>query len=163
MTLILIKELIMFINRQILYFMAVALLTAMSHSYALGSVQCNQDNLGIATQFFNAVVNDKDFEKASRYLGDWYIEHDPEGVDGPSGLNDYIEFLKRDLPLLHVVIKRTFVSEDYVIFHVHSKSTPDDRGQAIIDIFRLENGKVVEHWDVTQDIPELSKNDNGMF
>lgn len=46
---------------------------------------------------------------------------------------------------------------------MHNKPTPESRGQAIVDIFRLENGKVVEHWDVIQAIPENPANDNTMF
>ena len=52
---------------------------------------------------------------------------------------------------------------DYVILHVHNVPTPGSHGNAIIDIFRLENGKVVEHWDVVQPIPENAANSNGMF
>ena len=52
---------------------------------------------------------------------------------------------------------------DNVILHVHSVREKDTRGRAIVDIFRLENGKIVEHWDVVQEIPEKAANTNGMF
>lgn len=52
---------------------------------------------------------------------------------------------------------------DLVMLHVHAKPTPDERGTAIVDIFRLENGKIVEHWDVMQPVPETAKNNNTMF
>ena len=52
---------------------------------------------------------------------------------------------------------------DYVILHVHNVPTPGSRGNAIIDIFKLEDGKVVEHWDVRQEIPETAANNNTMF
>ncbi len=120
-------------------------------------------NVEIATAFFEAIVNKKDFNLASEYIGDVYIEHDPEGKDGSDGLHHYIEFLQTHFPESQVKIKRVIANGDYVIFHVHSILTPGTRGDAIVDIFRLDNGKVVEHWDVTQAIPEVSANSNGMF
>ena len=122
-----------------------------------------QTNKEIATEFFQSVVNAKDYDTASKYLGSWYTEHDPDGTDGPIGLQAYIQFLQDNFPNSHVEIKRVFADGDYVIFHVHSFLTPGTRGQAIVDIFRLDKGKVVEHWDVTQEIPEKSSNPNGMF
>ncbi len=56
-----------------------------------------------------------------------------------------------------------FAGGDYVILHVHAVREPGTRGNAIIDIFKLENGKIVEHWDVVQPIPEKAANENGIF
>lgn len=120
-------------------------------------------NVEIATAFFEAIVNKKDFNSASKYIGSIYIEHDPEGKDGSEGLKHYIEFLKTNFPESHVTIKRVIADGDYVIFHVHSVLIPGILGDAIVDIFRLDRGKIVEHWDVTQTIPNSSANDNGMF
>ena len=60
-------------------------------------------------------------------------------------------------------IKRVIAEGDLVVLHVHSTRGDDAPGRAIIDIFRIENGKVVEHWDVIQDIPAQAANTNGMF
>ena len=100
-------------------------------------------NVEIATVFFEAIVNKKDFNLAAQYLGNFYIEHDPEGEDGVDGLKHYIEFLQAHYPQSQVTVKRVIADGDYVLFHVHSVLTPGTRGQAIVDIFRLENGKVV--------------------
>ncbi len=112
---------------------------------------------------YDAALNKKDFEEASKYLGSRYTQHNPVAKDGPEGLKAFITFLKEKFPNNHSEIKRIFADGDYVIVHVHAVREPGTRGNAIIDIFKLENGKVVEHWDAVQPIPEKSMNDNGMF
>jgi predicted SnoaL-like aldol condensation-catalyzing enzyme len=74
-----------------------------------------------------------------------------------------IAFLKDKFPNNRSEIRRFFADGDYVIVHVHAVREPGTRGNAIIDIFKLEHGKVVEHWDVIQPIPEKAANANGMF
>jgi predicted SnoaL-like aldol condensation-catalyzing enzyme len=85
------------------------------------------------------------------------------GADNLEGIKGFIQFMKEKLPTWHVEIKRVFADGDYVITHVHAKRDPGDRGMAVMDIFRLEDGKVVEHWDVGQPIPEKAMNTNTMF
>jgi predicted SnoaL-like aldol condensation-catalyzing enzyme len=114
-------------------------------------------------EFYDLAINKKDFAAASKYLGPRYIQHNPTAPDGAEGLKGFIEFLRAKLPELKSEIKRAWVDGDYVILHVHSVRDPGTRGRAIVDIFRLENGKIVEHWDVIQDIPEKAANANGMF
>ncbi|SKW40691.1 Uncharacterised protein [Mycobacteroides abscessus subsp. massiliense] len=58
---------------------------------------------------------------------------------------------------------RSAVDGDLVYLHVHSTNDPQDRGQAVVDIFRVDGGKIVEHWDVIQDVPAESANGNTMF
>jgi len=84
-------------------------------------------------------------------------------ADGRDGLKAFIGFLKEKFPNNRSEIKRIFADGDYVIVHVHAVREPGTRGNAIVDIFKLENGKVVEHWDVIQPVPEKAANDNGMF
>jgi predicted SnoaL-like aldol condensation-catalyzing enzyme len=59
--------------------------------------------------------------------------------------------------------KHAYVDGNIVVVHSHVRMNAEDRGMAVVDIFRLEKGKVVEHWDVVQPIPEKSANDNTMF
>ena len=92
-----------------------------------------------------------------------YIQHNPLAADGPEGLKSFLEFAKANLGSFKVEFKQVFADGDYVIVHVHATAGPEDRGSAVMDIFRLENGKVVEHWDVIQPIPETANNENTMF
>jgi predicted SnoaL-like aldol condensation-catalyzing enzyme len=71
--------------------------------------------------------------------------------------------LKEKYPQSHSEIKKIFADGDYVIVHVHAVREPGTRGLAIFDLFKLENGKVVEHWDAVQPIPETAQNNNTMF
>jgi predicted SnoaL-like aldol condensation-catalyzing enzyme len=114
-------------------------------------------------EFYNFLINKKDFKSASKYIGNRYIQHNPLVAEGPEGLKALVDFLKSDYPDARSEIKRIFAEGDYVIIHVHSVRIPNTRGRAIFDLFRLEDGKIVEHWDAIQEIPESSANANGMF
>jgi len=74
-----------------------------------------------------------------------------------------VQDLKKQFPGLRSDVKRAFADGDFVILHVHVKLQPEELGLAIVEIFRLEHGKIVEHWDVRQPIPETAANTNGMF
>jgi len=114
-------------------------------------------------EFYDAAINQKDFAKARPYIGARYTQHNPNAADGPEGLERFLAFLREKFPNAHSEIKQVFADGDYVILHVHAVREPGTRGNAIVDIFKLENGKIVEHWDVVQPIPEQAANTNGMF
>ena len=120
-------------------------------------------NKKAVVEFYDKAINQKDFEAASKYLGPRYTQHNPNAADGPEGLKAFLQFLREKFPSSRSEIKRVFADGDYVILHVHAVREPGTRGSAIVDIFKLENGKVVEHWDVVQPVPEKAANANGMF
>ena len=122
--------------------------------------EANKKNV---VEFYDKALNQKDFEAAARHLGPRYTQHNPVAADGPEGLKAFIQFLRDKFPNARSEIKRVFAEGDYVIVHVHAIREPGTRGRAIIDIFKLENGKLVEHWEVAQDVPEKAANANGMF
>ena len=113
--------------------------------------------------FYDYLINKKDFQAAARYIGPHYRQHNPLVGDQAEGLEEFCNFLRTNFPEAHSEIKRIFAVDDHVILHVHSTRTPGTRGRAIVEIFRLEDGKIVEHWDVIQEIPAESANPNGMF
>ncbi len=136
---------------------------ALAHPALAADAKQMEENKKIVATFYDAALNKKDFAEASKYLGSRYTQHNPVAADGPEGLKGFIAFLKDKFPNNKSEIKRIFADGDYVIVHVHAVREPGTRGNAIIDIFKLENGKVVEHWDVIQPIPEKAANSNGMF
>jgi predicted SnoaL-like aldol condensation-catalyzing enzyme len=120
-------------------------------------------NKKLVREFYEKALNDKDYDAASKYLGSTYTQHNPRAANGAEGLKSYLEFLKGKFPKSHSEIKRVFAEGDHVILHVHAVREPGTKGQAIIDIFRVADGKIVEHWDVVQDVPEQALNTNTMF
>ena len=141
---------------------ALTLMLAAPAAFAADAAQM-EANKKAAMEFYDAAINKKDFEAASKFIGNRYTQHNPNAADGPEGLKAFLGFLREKFPQYHSDIKRAFADGDYVILHVHNIPTPGARGRAIMDIFKFENGKVVEHWDVAQDIPENPRNSNTMF
>lgn len=126
-------------------------------------MQPSEKNEQIVLDFYEKAINQKDFEAAAVHFGNYYIQHNPNIEDGIEGFKKLVDLLKENYPQAHSEIKKVFSDGDYVYIHVHSIREPNTRGRAIFDLFRLENGKIVEHWDTVQDIPETAANSNGMF
>jgi predicted SnoaL-like aldol condensation-catalyzing enzyme len=142
---------------------AAVLVAATSGAIAAESAQ-ERANIRNVEAFYNAAINAKDINAARPYIGDRYIQHNPTAPDGIKGLEGFVHMLRTKFPQSHSDIVQAFADGNYVILHVHSVRVPGTRGRAIVDIFRLDDhGKVVEHWDVVQDIPEKSANANTMF
>lgn len=122
-----------------------------------------EENIAIAMEFYDLLLNRKDWDGATKYMSDRYIQHNPNAPDGFAGIKAHIDMLKRDFPQNRGEIKHVFSKDDLVALHIHNKRSPELRGNAVVDMFRIEDGKVVEHWDVVQAIPEQPLNDNTMF
>ena len=123
-----------------------------------------EQNKAITTAFYDLAFNQKRPDEAvSRYVGNTYIQHNPDFADGPQAFIAAVMGWVGACPSLRIEIKRIIAEGDFVVTHVFIKQNEKDLGIAAIDIFRLENGKIIEHWDVTRAIPEKSANGNAMF
>ncbi|MCU4392614.1 ester cyclase [Acinetobacter courvalinii] len=123
-----------------------------------------EQNKKIVTDFYEGVFLKHQVKQyADRYIGNQYIQHNPNVPDGKAPFVNFFTQKFSHNPQAKNVIKKVIAEGDLVVLHVHSTENDTDRGRAIIDIFRVEHGKIVEHWDVIQNIPENSKNANTMF
>lgn len=129
-----------------------------------GDNDIEKKNKEVVEAFYNMAFRDhKPVEAMDLYGGPDYKQHNPHVADGKKPFKDYFAAFFPKNPEAKSEIKRIVAEGDLVVLHVHSKLNKNDRGRAIVDIFRVENGKIVEHWDVGQAIPEKAANSNTMF
>ncbi len=122
------------------------------------------DNAQFVREFYEQAFNAGEPEAAAaRALSGTYTQHNPQAGDGPDAFVGYVHWLRGQFPDLHLDIKRTIAEGDLVVTHSNLHLAPGDRGMAVADFWRLDGGRIVEHWDVIQEVPEEAANTNTMF
>lgn len=126
----------------------------------------HERNKQAVTGFYDLMFNQNNPREAiDRYVGSEYIQHNPNVPDGKESFITYFGKKAKEYPGKRVEFKHVFAEGDFVVVHCFQDwATDNDRYWASIDIFRLdEEGKIVEHWDVIQPVPDKSANENTMF
>ncbi len=149
------------------FFMAAALLATTSTAFAVSpasrDLAAEEANRALVVEFYDQFFNKHQVEQAARVVADDYIQHNPDVPDGKAPFVGYFAGFFKENPESRARIVRSATADDLVYLHVHSTTGPKDRGQAVMDIFRVDNGMIVEHWDVIQDVPAEAANGNTMF
>ena len=122
-------------------------------------------NKKLVSGFYTEVLLNGNSKAIDRYIGDEYTQHNPNLADGKEALRGLVESFppraENAGPAGEIV--RIIAEGDLVVLHVRNYGWPQPNGGAIVDIFRVKDGKIVEHWDVVQAVPETSANENTMF
>lgn len=146
----------------------VALATALALAGTIASAQDRdpareEANRQLVVEFYDRFFNKHEAVAAAEVVAEDYIQHNPEVPDGKEPFVGFFTGFFAENPDSKARIVRSAADGDLVWLHVHATNGADDPGQAVIDIFRVEEGKIVEHWDVIQNVPTSAANQNTMF
>jgi len=121
-------------------------------------------NKEVVEKLYEVVFNGRNLDAAGEFIHENYIQHNPRAQTGLEGFKNFVrDALFANFPEFRINIKRIIAEGDYVAVHTHAIPEAGSRGNAVVDIYRFENGKIAEHWDVIQPVPESTVSGNGMF
>jgi predicted SnoaL-like aldol condensation-catalyzing enzyme len=120
-----------------------------------------ESNKKLVADFYQQLFGDKNIESIDKYLTEGYIQHNPGLPDGRAALKEAVTQWFKGAPQEKVDIQHLSADGDLVYIHTKTKMGP--KTVSIIDIFRVDHGKIAEHWDVIQEVPEKSANAHPMF
>jgi predicted SnoaL-like aldol condensation-catalyzing enzyme len=137
-------------------------------SVALAKSELEEANRRVVVTMYNLLMNDHKVDEALEYIGAGYRQHNVRAPDGKEFLRGAFKARFVEYPKFRSDIKRTVADGDLVVVHTHERYDPDDAsdlGNIIMDIYRVENGLIVEHWDAYMPVPPKDQwqHDNGSF
>jgi predicted SnoaL-like aldol condensation-catalyzing enzyme len=119
-------------------------------------------NKTLVADFYAKVWNAKNLGAVADFVADDYIQHNPHVGNGRAALEAFLGPMFESVPEGHFTIARLIADDDLVVAHTLFQINADDRGTAVVDVYRIVNGRLAEHWDVKEAVPETSSNGNPM-
>ena len=116
-----------------------------------------------ATSFLRMATSGRAREAFARHAADSFRHHNPFFEDGADALMTAMDENARQNPDKQLSVLRAIEDGDLVAVHSHVRQKPGDRGAAVVHLFRFDGDRIVELWDVGQEVPQDSVNPNGMF
>jgi len=129
----------------------------------MGYSETELRNLKLVEALYDSVLKPLDSTYVDDFIAADYRQHSPLADDGPEPLKAFLDFIKGESPDAVHEVKRMFADDDHVISHTHVIRFPGDKGLAVVDIFRIEGDKIVEHWDVIQEIDPATADPSALF
>jgi predicted SnoaL-like aldol condensation-catalyzing enzyme len=120
-------------------------------------------NKDIAVSFLEMASSGNVSEAYAKFVGAGFKHHNPFFEGSAESLQAGMEQNARQNPNKVLEVKRAIADGEFVVVHSHVRQKPEDLGAALAHIFRFENGKIMELWDIGQPVPEKSPNQHGMF
>ncbi|SOR84450.1 putative ester cyclase [Streptomyces chartreusis NRRL 3882] len=117
----------------------------------------------MVAHFYDQLFAHGNLEVIDKFVGSTYTNHNPQGGDGPEALRRFVSYFRAANPNMHHTVARVIAEDDLVLLHSRAVLEPGTAPQAVVDIFRVEDGRIVEHWDVIQPVPATSVSGHDMF
>ncbi len=119
-------------------------------------------NKALVADFYAKVWNGRNIAALGDFVAENYIQHNPNVGNGRAPLQAFLGPMFDNLPQARFTLARLIAEGDLVVAHTLFQARPEDRGMAVVDIYRVEDGRLAEHWDVKEAVPEASANGNPM-
>ncbi|WP_328307785.1 nuclear transport factor 2 family protein [Streptomyces sp. NBC_00442] len=121
------------------------------------------NHVQLVRDYIENIWNEGQTDRADEYLADGLIQHNPNLPDGRKPLVDFIEGFRKQLPEARFEIRRIAGDNGLVFTHSHFRPEPGHRGMVVVDVFRIDDGRIVEHWDVREDVPETTVSGHDVY
>ncbi|WP_328772745.1 nuclear transport factor 2 family protein [Streptomyces sp. NBC_00286] len=122
-------------------------------------------NKKLVLRLYSEAFNENKTDVVKELVGTDYVQHDKSVPGGADGQLKQFKDLKAKIPGAVATVKRVATDRDLVAVHWHASATPANEatGEAKVDLYRVGNGKLVEHWGITQTVPAKTANGNSLF